>query len=289
MAFQDLFRSNWKHSKGATRVRAVKKLTDQRVLAKLVQTDVDWTVRRAAVRKLTDQALLAEIAKTNEDPYVRWTAEHALTDRTLLTELAATDETSDAVREHRRDHAASDPAGTEEGGKTAAASGRDAPEAPEEDPAQTEAAQARAAAPTKATGEAAQQRMNGHARLVAETDDRPATAARAALTATAAHAAEARSAQSSRARTEGEQRLATKLAEAPADIESQRIAEARAEIARQRVAEAARLALEAASNRTTERLGRARLVTMKPTRGNSSPRWCSTLATIRLGVVQLFA
>ena len=30
------------------------------------------------------------------------------------------------------------------------------------------------------------------------------------------------------------------------------------------------------------------LVTMKPTRGNSSPRWYSTLATIRLGVVQLF-
>ena len=27
------------------------------------------------------------------------------------------------------------------------------------------------------------------------------------------------------------------------------------------------------------------LVTMKPTRGNSSPWWCSTLATIRLGVV----
>ena len=37
------------------------------------------------------------------------------------------------------------------------------------------------------------------------------------------------------------------------------------------------------------RLGRVMFVTMKPTRGNSSPRWCSTLATIRLGVVQLFA
>ena len=33
---------------------------------------------------------------------------------------------------------------------------------------------------------------------------------------------------------------------------------------------------------TTEQLGRAMLVTMKPTRGNSSPRWCSTLATIRI-------
>ena len=31
------------------------------------------------------------------------------------------------------------------------------------------------------------------------------------------------------------------------------------------------------------------LVTMNPTRGNNSPRWCSTLATIRLAVVQLFA
>ena len=225
MAFQDLFRSNWKHSKGATRVAAVKKLTDQRVLAKLVKTDVDWTVRRAAVRKLTDQALLAEIATTNEDPYVRWTAEHALTDRTLLTERAATDETSDAVREHRKDHAASDPAGTEEGARTAAASGRDAPEAPEEAPARTEVDQARAADPSKAPGEAAQQRTNGHARLVAETEDRPATAVREARAATAANAAEARNAQSSRPRTEGEQRLATKLARARAEIDRQRIAE----------------------------------------------------------------
>ena len=30
------------------------------------------------------------------------------------------------------------------------------------------------------------------------------------------------------------------------------------------------------------------LVTIKPTCGNSLPRWCSTLATIRLVVVQLF-
>ena len=28
---------------------------------------------------------------------------------------------------------------------------------------------------------------------------------------------------------------------------------------------------------------------MNPTRGNNSPRWCSTLATIRLAGVQLFA
>jgi hypothetical protein len=40
-------------------------------------------------------------------------------------------------------------------------------------------------------------------------------------------------------------------------------------------------------DRTTARLGRLRFVTIKPTRGNSSPSWCSTLATILLGFVQL--
>ena len=42
-------------------------------------------------------------------------------------------------------------------------------------------------------------------------------------------------------------------------------------------------------NRTTARLGSVRFVTMKPTRGNNSPKWNSTLATTLRAVFQLAA
>src|ERR1035438_6590223 len=42
-------------------------------------------------------------------------------------------------------------------------------------------------------------------------------------------------------------------------------------------------------NRTTARLSVSRLVTMNPTRGNSSPKWNSTFATTRRAVFQLAA
>src|SRR5216683_6833744 len=41
--------------------------------------------------------------------------------------------------------------------------------------------------------------------------------------------------------------------------------------------------------RTTARLSAARLVTMKPTRGNNSPKWNSTFATTRRAVFQVAA
>ena len=55
-------------------------------------------MRHTAVKKLTNQNLLAEIAKTNSDPNVRHTAVKNLTNQNLLAEIAKTDEEYD-VRE----------------------------------------------------------------------------------------------------------------------------------------------------------------------------------------------
>jgi len=47
--------------------------------------------------------------------------------------------------------------------------------------------------------------------------------------------------------------------------------------------------LRGATQRTTARPGRLRFVTMKPTRGNSCPRWNSTFATTHRAPVYEFA
>ena len=75
------------------RAKAVKKLTDQTVLAKVAMEDEhDW-VRRTAVEKLTDPLLLARIAVEDEDYLVRGTAvgNQNLTDQSLLAEIAGKD------------------------------------------------------------------------------------------------------------------------------------------------------------------------------------------------------
>ena len=51
--------------------------------------DEDWQVRRAAVRKLTDQALLAQVAIEDKKDFVRAEAVGRLTDQALLEQVAA--------------------------------------------------------------------------------------------------------------------------------------------------------------------------------------------------------
>ena len=65
MGLKDLFLPKWKHSDSDVRLTAVKKLTDQRVLAEIAKNDGDWNASQAAVEKLTDQTLLADLAKTS--------------------------------------------------------------------------------------------------------------------------------------------------------------------------------------------------------------------------------
>ena len=54
-----------------TRFLAVKKLTNQAVLAICVKTDEEVNVRYAAVEKLTDQTILADFAKNTTDSSIR--------------------------------------------------------------------------------------------------------------------------------------------------------------------------------------------------------------------------
>lgn len=81
----------------SVRLSAVKKLTDQALLAKIAVETMDSDVRAAAVRKLTDQAVLAKIAVEDKDRYVRSAAANKLTDQSLLEKIAVEDKT-DVVR-----------------------------------------------------------------------------------------------------------------------------------------------------------------------------------------------
>ena len=51
MAFLDLFRPSWKHSDPAIRLKAVKKLTDSKILSKIADEDPDVAVRDVARQK----------------------------------------------------------------------------------------------------------------------------------------------------------------------------------------------------------------------------------------------
>jgi hypothetical protein len=72
---------------------AVARLTDEAALVKLVLgADVKDYVRNAAVRKLTEQTLLAKVAVEADDRYLRGAAAAKLTDPALLARVAAEDE-----------------------------------------------------------------------------------------------------------------------------------------------------------------------------------------------------
>jgi len=81
-----------KDSVWRVRQAAVKKLTDQNVLAEVAKNDSDGDVRQAAVEKLTDRNVLAEVAKNDSDWRVRKTAFEQLGDRkNALAEVAKND------------------------------------------------------------------------------------------------------------------------------------------------------------------------------------------------------
>jgi tetratricopeptide (TPR) repeat protein len=56
-----MFRPKWKHSNPSVRLDAVKRLTDQALLAQVVRTAPACEIRVGAVEKLTDQAALKSI------------------------------------------------------------------------------------------------------------------------------------------------------------------------------------------------------------------------------------
>jgi phosphosulfolactate synthase (CoM biosynthesis protein A) len=70
------------------REAAVKRLTDQAALARIAVEDKDSNVREAAVDKLTDQVALAKVAVEAKDSSVRWIAVGRLTDQAALAKVA---------------------------------------------------------------------------------------------------------------------------------------------------------------------------------------------------------
>jgi hypothetical protein len=70
------------------RIRALKNLTDQAVLARMAIEDKDESVRVAAFAKLTDQAALAKIAIEDKDESARVAAFAKLTDQAVLAKMA---------------------------------------------------------------------------------------------------------------------------------------------------------------------------------------------------------
>jgi hypothetical protein len=80
------------------RFAAVRKITDQTLLAKIAIEDKTRNVRIAAFKELSDQALLAQIAVDIKEKNIRLVAVGKVTDQMLLRSIAAGDKDSD-VRE----------------------------------------------------------------------------------------------------------------------------------------------------------------------------------------------
>ena len=232
MGLRDFFRPRWQHPDGAVRAAAVKALTDQTLIARLVKTDDDWNVRRTAVTKLTDQALLAEVAETNEDPSVRWAAAQALLGGPLHAELGADDTLHLVAREsgrrfpHTADskvvpigHQAED---TEVDGATAGTPTRSG-ESPLVDEYRRQLAEAKAQSDVvRREARAATEALSSAlVRARAEADERVA----GVLKDTRDKAAQALTAQLSRVQAEADARLEAELSHARAGAERRRTAE----------------------------------------------------------------
>ncbi len=71
-----------------SRLKAVGKIENQALLAKIAAEDGDWRVRKAAVQRVTDQALLARIATEAKDAFVREAAAQRMTDQALPAKSA---------------------------------------------------------------------------------------------------------------------------------------------------------------------------------------------------------
>jgi hypothetical protein len=90
-----LFTPAWKSKNEERALRAVRKMTSQKKLAKVVKNSEHLRVPVVAVKKLTNQTLLADIAKSAKDWYVRKAATEKLTDQTLLADIAKNDSHAD--------------------------------------------------------------------------------------------------------------------------------------------------------------------------------------------------
>jgi len=76
------------------REAAVKRITDQSVLAKIARKDENKYVREAATKRLTNLEALAKIARKDDDDWVRQVAvqKPVMTDQDVLYEVATKDE-----------------------------------------------------------------------------------------------------------------------------------------------------------------------------------------------------
>ncbi len=76
----------------ANRMRAVKKLTDQRELGIVVSNEEDRAIRMEAVKRLTDQNELSDVAFNEEDKAIRKLAVQKLTNQSYLADVAFNEE-----------------------------------------------------------------------------------------------------------------------------------------------------------------------------------------------------
>ena len=74
-----------------TQVRAVEKLTDQKLLTDILKNNKERDVRRAAIKNITDQGVLADAARKDKDEEVRLNAVQRLDDQLSLADIARHD------------------------------------------------------------------------------------------------------------------------------------------------------------------------------------------------------
>lgn len=115
MGFLDLFRPKWKHSDPNVRLEAIKDLSADEDLPRLVQVarhDRDVRVRRIAIKKIDDPELLLEVAQAEPDEDLRRDALDKASERMLAaalqadaaaeaSEIIARIKTGDAARDER--------------------------------------------------------------------------------------------------------------------------------------------------------------------------------------------
>jgi hypothetical protein len=87
MSIIDILRPKWKYGDTQARKDAVRKLTNQVLLARIAQTDEDGDVRLSAISMITDQALLVSLAQENDFRDIGLAAVKMLTDEALLANV----------------------------------------------------------------------------------------------------------------------------------------------------------------------------------------------------------
>lgn len=74
MGFTDLFKPKYKHSDSSVRKKAVRKITDEKLLTEIAKNDPSNSVRGEAVQKIKNQNTLKEIIKTEPYSFVKFYA-----------------------------------------------------------------------------------------------------------------------------------------------------------------------------------------------------------------------